>query len=273
MQQKQRIDLLLVEQGLFPSREKARAALMAGLVFVDGQRVDKPGVQVSSQGQIAIKEGLCPYVSRGGLKLEKALAEFHLDLRDKVVLDIGASTGGFSDCALKNGAKQVYAVDVGYGQLAWSLRQDPRVVNFERTNFRHIVYEKIGRTVDLATIDVSFISLDLILPALKQFLDPDSQVVALIKPQFEAGRENVGKRGVVRDKAVHLQVIEKVIAHAETIGLFAHALTFSPVTGPEGNIEYLVLLGMTPPDKRLVDNTLVPSVVEAAHQTLRIREE
>ncbi|MGE5653445.1 MAG: TlyA family RNA methyltransferase, partial [Bacillota bacterium] len=172
-----------------------------------------------------------------------------------------------------NGAKRVYAIDVGYGQLAWSLRQDPRVVNLERTNFRHIEYEQIGQTMDLATIDVSFISLDLILPALKQFLDATSQVVALIKPQFEAGRENVGKRGVVRDKSVHLQVINKVITHAAAMGLYAHALTFSPVTGPEGNIEYLVLLKMVEPADTSLDEAAVQSVVESAHHTLRTREE
>lgn len=272
MQQKQRIDLLLVERGFFGSREKAQAALMAGLVFVDGQRVDKPGVQIALEGKIELKEGSCPYVSRGGLKLEKAIGHFHLELQDKVAMDIGASTGGFTDCALKNGAQRVYAVDVGYGQLAWALRQDPRVVNLERTNFRHIQYEQIGQTVDLATIDVSFISLDLILPALKQFLHPQSQVIALIKPQFEAGRENVGKKGVVRDPAVHVQVITKVLASAVLSGLYAHALTFSPVTGPEGNIEYLVLLGLTPSPEP-IDNSSIKSVVETAHFTFKKRED
>lgn len=246
---------------------------MAGLVFVDGQRVDKPGVQIALDGRIEIKEGACPYVSRGGLKLAKAVAEFQLDLEDKVVMDIGASTGGFTDCALKNGARQVYAIDVGYGQLAWSLRQDARVVNLERTNFRHIEYQQIGQTVDIATIDVSFISLDLILPALKQFLSIKSWVVALIKPQFEAGRENVGKRGVVRDKGVHHQVIDKVITHAAAIGLSAHGLTFSPVTGPEGNIEYLVLLSPASPAEQKLDSMAVQNVVDAAHLTLRTREE
>lgn len=271
MQQKQRIDLLLVEQGFFPSREKARAALMAGLILVDGQRVDKPGVQINTGGRIEIKEGSCPYVSRGGLKLAKAIEEFHLDLKDKVIMDIGASTGGFTDCALKSGARQVYAIDVGYGQLAWSLRQDQRVVNLERTNFRHIEFERIGQAVDLATIDVSFISLELILPVLKQFLHHGSQVVALIKPQFEAGREHVGKKGVVRESAIHIQVITKVIARAEAIGLYAHALIYSPVTGPEGNIEYLVLFEPSRPADQRSDQMTIQKVVETAHLTLRVR--
>jgi 23S rRNA (cytidine1920-2'-O)/16S rRNA (cytidine1409-2'-O)-methyltransferase len=238
---KQRIDILLVEQGFYESREKAKAAIMAGLVFVDGERLEKAGTKLDAKSEITVKGAPHPYVSRGGLKLEKALREFAIDLTGAVMIDIGASTGGFTDCALRAGASFVYAVDVGYNQLAWSIRNDPRVRVMERTNFRHLTAESLdGPPPQFASIDVSFISLRLILPPLLQILAPDGDVVALIKPQFEAGREQVGKSGVVRDPAVHKQVLTTVLEFAENNGYRMHGLTFSPIRGGEGNIEFLV---------------------------------
>ena len=239
---KERADLLLLEQGLCPSREKARALIMAGQVFADTRRIEKAGELVSREKRLEVKGQQLPYVSRGGLKLEKALKSFPIDLRERRVIDIGASTGGFTDCALQNGAREVVAVDVGYGQLDWKLRSDPRVIALEKTNARYLTPEAIGGPVDFVTIDVSFISLDKILPVLPGLFNPPGQGTALIKPQFEAGREKVGKKGVVKDPAVHREVIRKVLAELEKSGLHPYGLTFSPVKGPEGNIEYLLYL-------------------------------
>ncbi|MGU3470395.1 TlyA family RNA methyltransferase [Paenibacillus sp. D51F] len=237
---KERIDVLLVELGYFPSREKAKAALMAGLVLVDNEPVDKSGMKVDRGSDIKVKGSVHPYVSRGGLKLEKAIREFGLDLTGRTMLDIGASTGGFTDCALQHGAGHVYAIDVGYNQLDWSLRQDPRVTVMERINFRFMTPEDIkGARPDFASIDVSFISLKLILPPLSQLLDAGADVVALIKPQFEAGREKVGKAGIVREPAVHREVLHSVLEAADAAGFALVDLTYSPITGGEGNIEFL----------------------------------
>jgi 23S rRNA (cytidine1920-2'-O)/16S rRNA (cytidine1409-2'-O)-methyltransferase len=240
MASKERIDILLVEQGFFPSREKAKAAVMAGLVLAGQERIDKPGTKVSRDVEIKVKGAPHPYVSRGGLKLEKAIREFNLDLQGKVMLDIGASTGGFTDCALQHGASYVYAIDVGYNQLDWTLRNDPRVKVMERMNFRYMTpADLLGPVPDMASIDVSFISLRHILPPLKEMLPEGGTVVALIKPQFEAGRENVGKSGVVRDSAVHEDVLVSVLHFADSLGFRFRGLTFSPITGGEGNIEFL----------------------------------
>lgn len=240
---KERIDVLLVEKGFFESREKAKASIMAGVVYADEQKVDKAGEEVSIDAKIEVRENICPYVSRGGLKLEKAVKFFGVYLKDKVCMDIGASTGGFTDCMLQNGAKKVFSVDVGYGQFAWKLRQDPRVVCMERINIRYVTDEQIGEKLDFASIDVSFISLTKVLPVAFNLLKDDGEVVALIKPQFEAGREQVGKKGVVRDSNVHKEVIEKIIDFSRSIGFCVKNLSFSPIKGPEGNIEFLLYLG------------------------------
>ncbi|MEH7073972.1 TlyA family RNA methyltransferase [Neobacillus drentensis] len=243
MKNKERLDVLLVERGLIETREKAKRAIMAGLVYSNEERLDKPGEKVKTDIPLKIKGKVLPYVSRGGLKLEKALKSFDVSVTDKVLLDIGSSTGGFTDCALQNGARMSYALDVGYNQLAWKLRQDERVVVMERTNFRYVTpADLIGDMPNFATIDVSFISLTLILPVLKTLLVPDSDVIALVKPQFEAGREQVGKKGIVRDEKVHLQVIDKIITFAFKQGYAIKNLSFSPITGGDGNIEYLLHL-------------------------------
>jgi 23S rRNA (cytidine1920-2'-O)/16S rRNA (cytidine1409-2'-O)-methyltransferase len=239
---KERLDVILVEKGFFESREKAKASIMAGIVFVDEQKAEKAGDMVSSDAKIEVRGNACPYVSRGGLKLEKAINEFNIDLTDKVCMDIGASTGGFTDCMLQNNAKKVFSVDVGYGQFAWKLRQDERVVCMERTNIRYVTKEDIGEELDFASIDVSFISLTKVLPVAFMLTKDSGEVVALIKPQFEAGREQVGKKGVVRDSNVHKEVIEKVIEFSNSIGFGVKGLSFSPIKGPEGNIEFLVYL-------------------------------
>lgn len=237
---KERLDLLLLEQGYFESREKAKAAIMAGLVFADEEPVDKAGMKISRKAVLKVKGALHPYVSRGGLKLEKALKQFEIDLHGAVMLDIGASTGGFTDCALQNGAASVYAVDVGYNQLDWSLRNDERVQVMERTNFRYTKLADLnGPRPTFASIDVSFISLRIILPPLMEILGDQGHVVALIKPQFEAGREKVGKSGVVRDTDVHIDVLTTVLSFAEELGFRLKGLTYSPITGGEGNIEFL----------------------------------
>ncbi len=241
---KERLDALLVNRGLFESRAKAQAAVMAGQVLVNEVKIDKPGTQVKPEVTIRLLGDKLRYVSRGGLKLEKALQIFPISVEGKVVADIGASTGGFTDCALQNGAAKVYAIDVGYGQLAWKLRSDERVINMERTNVRYLEAEDLPEQVDAVTIDVAFISLDKVLPAVHKILKPEGFVVALIKPQFEAGRENVGKKGVVRDARVHQEVINNVIAFAKTEGFGIAGLDFSPIKGPEGNIEYLLHLTM-----------------------------
>ncbi len=239
---KERLDVLLVKRNMAESREKAKAVIMSGNVFVEGQREDKAGSTFPEEVEIEIKGNTLPYVSRGGLKLEKAVFEFHLDLKDKVCTDVGSSTGGFTDCMLQNGAKKVYAIDVGRGQLDWKLRQDERVVCMEKTNIRYVVPEDLGEPIDFSSIDVSFISLTKVLSPIKDYLKEDGRIVALIKPQFEAGREKVGKKGVVREKSTHVEVIDKVLEYAHSIGFSILGLTFSPIKGPEGNIEYLVYL-------------------------------
>lgn len=240
---KKRLDVLLVEKNLIETREKAKRMIMAGLVFSKQQRLDKPGVKVPEDIPITIKGKLMPYVGRGGLKLEKALKSFSLSVANKIMIDVGSSTGGFTDCALQNGAKQCYAVDVGYNQLDWKLRNDERVIVMERTNFRYVTKDMLKNGLpQFATVDVSFISLRLILPVLKQLLLPDSDVVILIKPQFEAGREQVGKKGIIHDKSVHLQVLKNIIDFTLEENFQLADLTYSPITGGEGNIEFLAHL-------------------------------
>lgn len=244
--EKERLDILLVEKGLCESREKAKASIMAGLVYVNGERADKPGSSYPQNAEVELRENLNPFVSRGGLKLDKAIRHFGISLEGRNSIDVGASTGGFTDCMLKNGAARVVAIDVGYGQLAWTLRNDERVKNLERTNIRYVKPEDVGMAADFASIDVSFISLSKVLPAVKGLLNPEhGEVLCLIKPQFEAGREKVGKHGVVRDVAVHRQVVEAVISFAFSIGFRLKGLTYSPIKGPEGNIEYLCYLSLS----------------------------
>ena len=266
MSNKTRLDVLLVERGLQESRQKAQATIMSGLVFVKGQRVDKPGTAVPNDAEIEVRGNALKYVSRGGLKLEKAMASFPIDLRDAVCGDIGASTGGFTDCMLQNGARKVYAVDVGYGQLAWSLRSDERVVCMERTNARYLTHEQIPEELDFASVDVSFISLKLILPPLCGLLRQGGHVACLVKPQFEAGKEKVGKKGVVRDPAVHLEVLEHFLEHAKESGFTVLGLTYSPIRGPEGNIEYLGYLEKGDWQERAFD---LKALVAESHETLK----
>ncbi|SHF29234.1 23S rRNA (cytidine1920-2'-O)/16S rRNA (cytidine1409-2'-O)-methyltransferase [Desulfofundulus australicus DSM 11792] len=263
---RQRLDMLLVERGLFPSREKARAAIMAGQVRVDGQTVDKPGRMVNPASWIEVT-GRMPYVSRGGLKLEKAIHSFQLDFTGRVVLDVGASHGGFTDCALQHGARLVIAVDVGYGQMAWKLRNDPRVVLFERTNIRHLKKSDLPCLADIAVVDVSFISLEKVLPVLQELTTGSALGVALIKPQFEAGREKVGKKGVVRDPGVHQEVISAVCRVINNLGWGVRGLDYSPIKGPEGNIEFLVCFDKNGPDRVDIPLT-IPLVVARAHAEL-----
>ena len=266
---KERLDVLLVKRNLAESREKAKAIIMSGNVFVEGQREDKAGTTFSDEVQIEIKGHTMPYVSRGGLKLEKAIANFDVDLEGKVCTDVGSSTGGFTDCMLQNGARKVFAIDVGRGQLAWKLRQDDRVVCMEKTNIRYVTPEDLGEEIDFSSIDVSFISLTKVLEPIRNYLKPDGEIVALIKPQFEAGREKVGKKGVVRDPAVHKEVIEMVISYAKSISFGVRHLEFSPIKGPEGNIEYLVHLKKSEAGSNLPDmEGALYQVVEAAFEAL-----
>lgn len=265
MSEKERIDVLIVNRGLLESREKARAVIMSGQVYIDEQKIDKPGTKVDIDSNIEIRETL-KYVSRGGLKLEKAMNIFDINLNDKICMDIGASTGGFTDCMLQNGAKKVFSVDVGYGQLAWSLRQDPRVITMERTNIRYVKPEEIGELVDFASIDVSFISLTKIFRTVKDLLKDNAQLVCLIKPQFEAGREKVGKKGVVRDPEVHREVLINVIENAQTMGFYLKGLDFSPIKGPEGNIEYLSYLTRVNNDIEI--EQLIDKIVKDSHDLL-----
>ena len=267
MAEKKRLDCLLFEQGLAQSREKARAMIMAGNVYVDNQKSDKPGTMLPLTAKIEVRGAALPYVSRGGLKLEKAMEQFSISLENKVCMDIGASTGGFTDCMLQNGASKVYSVDVGYGQLAWQLRTDPRVVNLERTNARYLTREQIPEEIDFFSVDVSFISLKIILPAVRPLLKDGGKAVCLIKPQFEAGREKVGKKGVVRDKAVHEEVVQMICDFAVENGYSVLGLTFSPVKGPEGNIEYLVFLQKSDAPVNTAEST-PHEVVEASHAAL-----
>ena len=266
MSNKTRLDVLLTERRLLDSRQKAQATIMSGIVFVNGQRVDKVGTAVSNDSLIEIRGTTLPYVSRGGLKLEKAMQTFPLTLTGKICADIGASTGGFTDCMLQNGAKKVYAVDVGYGQLDWKLRNDARVVCMERTNARYLTREEIPEELDFASVDVSFISLKLIFPALYGLLREGGEIACLIKPQFEAGREKVGKKGVVRDPAVHLEVLEHFLIHAKENHFTVLGITYSPIRGPEGNIEYLGFLRKSEEPDAAVD---LQAIVEASHTALK----
>lgn len=263
---KERVDVLLVKRGFFNSREQAKRAIMAGLVYLNEERMDKAGTQVPVDGNLVVKGQLHPYVSRGGLKLEEAIKRFSLQLDGRIMLDIGASTGGFTDCALQHGAKKVYAIDVGYGQLAWKLRQDERVVVMERTNFRYMTPDQIKDQADFAAIDVSFISLSLILPTLKQLLTPEGEVVALVKPQFEAGKDQVGKKGVVRDPRVHKQVLHRFAKTAVETGFELLGLAPSPIQGGEGNIEFLgYLINRLHPEEPPHLPQWIEEVVSEAH--------
>ncbi len=268
---KKRIDVLLYEKGLAPSREKAKVMIMAGNVYVNNQKYDKPGDTVNEDAEIEVRGSTLKYVSRGGLKLEKAMQMFPITLDGSVCMDIGASTGGFTDCMLQNGASKVYSVDVGYGQLAWQLRQDPRVVNLERTNARYLTREQIPEEIDFFSVDVSFISLKIILPAVRPLLRDGGRAVCLIKPQFEAGREKVGKKGVVRDKSVHEEVVQMICDFLLENGYSVLGLTFSPVKGPEGNIEYLVYIEKSDETVNTADVT-PHMVVEASHEKLDVKE-
>ncbi len=265
---KTRLDILLTEKNLAESREKAKAIIMAGIVYVDNQKCDKAGTMVDDTQTVEVRGKTLPYVSRGGLKLEKAKEVFCLDFTDKICMDTGASTGGFTDLMLQNGAKKVYAVDVGYGQLAWKLRCDERVINLERTNIRHLTEEQVPEPLDFASADVSFISLYHVIPVVYRHLKEDGTAVFLIKPQFEAGREKVGKKGVVRDPEVHIEVIEKIFGLVTEQGFGILGLDFSPVKGPEGNIEYLIYLQKDA--ESLVSVECAEDVVKKAHETLDV---
>ena len=267
---KKRLDMLMMERALAPSREKAKAYIMAGDVYVDGQKEDKAGTMFPETVKIEVRGNTLPYVSRGGLKLEKAMKNFDVTLKDKVCMDVGASTGGFTDCMLQNGAVKVYSIDVGYGQLDWKLRNDPRVVCMEKTNIRYVVPEDLEEPADFSSIDVSFISLTKVLLPVRNLLTEEGEIVCLIKPQFEAGREKVGKKGVVRDPAVHQEVIEKVRDYAMSISMEPCHLSFSPIKGPEGNIEYLLHLKKHPEGSQVPDSlqVSVEEVVSQAHGQL-----
>ena len=267
MKIKKRLDVLLTEQGYADSRSKAQAIIMSGLVYVNGQKADKPGVSYEETVELEVRGAVCPYVSRGGLKLEKALRDFGVDPTGFVCSDSGASTGGFTDCLLQQGASKVFAIDVGYGQLDWKIRSDPRVVVMERTNIRYVTPEDLGEPLDLSVVDVSFISLKLVLPVIKTLLRPENgQVLCLIKPQFEAGKDKVGKKGVVRDPEVHEEVLRAFTELARELEFTIRNLTFSPVKGPEGNIEFLGHLSLMPGEQADVD---ISELVRQAHQTLK----
>ena len=265
---KERLDVLLVKHGLAESREKAKAIIMSGIVYVDGQKEDKAGTTFDEKARVEVRGAVLKYVSRGGLKLEKAMTHFGVELNGKVCMDVGASTGGFTDCMLQNGAVKVYSVDVGHGQLAWKLRNDPRVVCMEKTNIRYVTPEDIGEPVQFSSIDVSFISLTKVLLPIRNYLTDEGQIVALIKPQFEAGREKVGKKGVVREKSTHIEVIHKVIDYAMSIGFEVLNLEFSPIKGPEGNIEYLVHLQKCEATDRISPQIDVEKTVDLSFATL-----
>lgn len=266
MKVKKRLDVLLVEQGYADSRAKAQAIIMSGQVYVQGQKADKPGISYEENVSIEVRGATCPYVSRGGLKLEKALRDFRVNPEGYVCSDSGASTGGFTDCLLQQGAKKVFAIDVGYGQLDWKIRSDPRVVVMERTNVRYVTPEQLGEPLDLSVVDVSFISLKIVLPVIKTFLKPSGQVLCLIKPQFEAGKEKVGKKGVVRDPEVHKEVLDNFVQLTKELDLTILGLTFSPVKGPEGNIEFLAHLTK---DAQTGIEPDTAAVVAAAHDALK----
>ena len=266
MKVKKRLDVLLTERGHADTRTKAQAIIMSGLVYVDGQKADKPGVSYVETVDIEVRSGSCPYVSRGGLKLEKALRDFGVKPEGYVCSDSGASTGGFTDCLLQQGASKVFAIDVGYGQLDWKIRSDPRVVVMERTNVRHVTPEQLGEPLDLSVVDVSFISLKIVLPVIKAFLKPTGQVLCLIKPQFEAGKEKVGKKGVVREPETHKEVLDHCVELANSLEFKILGLTFSPVKGPEGNIEFLAHLTLDDKPGICPDTA---QVVADAHNTLK----
>lgn len=267
MKIKKRLDVLLVERGFVETRTKAQAIIMSGLVYVAGQKADKPGMSFDETCELEVRGAACPYVSRGGLKLEKALRDFGVNPTGYVCSDSGASTGGFTDCLLQQGAQKVFAIDVGYGQLDWKIRSDPRVVVMERTNVRYVTPEQLGEPLDLSVVDVSFISLRIVLPVIKTFLKEHAgQILCLIKPQFEAGKEKVGKKGVVRDPAVHKEVLDDFVALTKEIGFKILGLTFSPVKGPEGNIEFLAHLTLADTEGIEPDTALV---VSQAHETLK----
>lgn len=270
MNKKERIDVLLVERGLVETREKAKRTVMAGLVFSNGQRLDKPGMKIDSTLPIEVKGDVIPYVGRGGLKLEKAIDTFDIDITNRVMIDVGSSTGGFTDCALQKGVKFVYAVDVGYNQLAWKLRIDDRVKVMERTNFRYATEDMFTYPKpNFATVDVSFISLKKMLPVLKKVLLKDSDIIALVKPQFEAGRDKVGKKGIVRDANVHLEVLHNIIHFAEQLELQVNSISYSPITGTDGNIEFLLHLRLTDEMVEIVSECVINDIVERAHKELK----
>lgn len=264
---KERLDVLIVERQLAESRERAKAYIMAGVVFVNGQKEDKPGLKIKRSSTIEVREKM-KYVSRGGFKLEKAMTSFNLSLEGKVCMDVGASTGGFTDCMLQNGAIKVYSVDVGYGQFAWKLRQDPRVVCMEKTNIRYLTMERLAEKIDFCSIDVSFISLTKVLEPITALLQDGAEVVALIKPQFEAGREQVEKHGVVRKAKVHEEVIHHVWNYSKSLGLGIRGLDFSPIKGPEGNIEYLIHLKKQGEDLLIDQEGIIKKIVQASHECL-----
>lgn len=265
MSKKERLDVLLVNRGLFESREKAKAAIMAGLIFIGTERIDKAGTKVDIEANLEVKGNTLPYVSRGGLKLEKAIELYHIDLTNAVMVDIGASTGGFTDCALQNGAKKVFAIDVGYNQLAWKLRQDPRVINMEKQNIRTVTPIQLGELSNFISIDVAFISLDKVLPVATTLLQADGSLVALIKPQFEAGREKVGKGGIVRDEGTHKEVLHRILQVAYDCGLYLHGLTYSPIKGMEGNIEFLGYFKKYKEGALDITDELINDIVTEAH--------
>ena len=264
---KERLDVLLVKRNLAASREKAKAIIMSGIVYVDGQKEDKAGTTFPEEATIEVRGHTLPYVSRGGLKLEKAIKNFDVSVEGKVCTDVGSSTGGFTDCMLQNGATKVYAVDVGYGQLAWSLRTDERVVNMERTNIRNVTLEELAEPIEFFSVDVSFISLHHIFPVAQAITTPDAMGVCLVKPQFEAGREKVGKNGVVRDPATHREVLHNAMGYAAANGFVVRGLDFSPVKGPEGNIEYLMFVQKSA-EPAVLDDSVAEQVVAASHSTL-----
>ena len=267
MSEKQRLDAELVARGIIQSREQAKAAIMAGQVYVNNQKADKAGESVSPEDKIEFRGEKLSYVSRGGLKLEKAMELYGFKLDNKICMDVGASTGGFTDCMLQKGATKVYSIDVGYGQLAWKLRQDERVVNLERTNVRYITNEQVPDIVDFVSIDVSFISLGLVIPVLVPFLSDEAMMVCLVKPQFEAGKDKVGKHGVVRDPATHIEVLERAVGFAKNAGFGIVGLEFSPIKGPQGNIEYLMVLTRKEPELSVTSEE-IKTLVESSHNEL-----
>ena len=260
---KKRLDILVFEKGFAQSREKAKAIIMSGIVYVNNQKADKPGVSYDENLPLEVRGETQKYVSRGGYKLEKAMNSFPITLKDKITMDIGASTGGFTDCMLQNGAKKVYSVDVGYGQLAWKLRNDERVVNLERTNMRYVTHEQVSDEIDFFSVDVSFISLKLILPVARELLSESGEAVCLIKPQFEAGKENVGKNGVVRDKNVHVDVVNMIVDFCLNNGYDVLGLDYSPIKGPQGNIEYLIHIRKSDEPKMLTETTALQVVTDS----------